>query len=390
MKIKNIYLFSVLLLAFSITFSGCEESDDYDYNAIEPIVQGVAGPNEVRGGTTISYRAIGRGGSTYAFSYEGAIESLTPVEGEVFGVVVEYTESVDTTTAVLSVVETTLGGKQSPAYNLSVTVTPLNVNITGNDDLAVIEDTPIERSYSVDFLYPSASYAWSVAGDDVEIIGDANGSSVVLKYDYPTEPIQDVVLSVQVTTRKGNVITDEMDIIVKQFCPLVIEELLGEMVGSVALGEGACPQTAEITEVDEETNTIHMTGFADFLVGCLWGENWVEGDGTVKVMLHEPEGLVTIPLQWIGQSDFPDNYWVRGEVIEEDAEHHGVYDFCGPVITVSFNIAYGGEVDEDGLPVDEDDLTWVFNPEAPPVSTFTFASDDKGNSFLQLINVAKK
>lgn len=381
-KILKITFYLSFVLAIGL-FNSCEETDDYDYNSINPVVQGIVGPTTVRGGTTFEYRAVGRGGSTYDFSSTGAITNLSTVTDKVNSVSVDFAESFDDAEAVLSVVETTMGGKNSPAYEIPITVTALDINLTGNNDLSVIEDTPIEVTYTVDFLYPGASYSWSFTGEDAEVVGENTGSSLVVKYNYPTESIQTAAIAVQVTTRNGNVLNDDMDITFKQFCPLVIEELIGSWESDIALDEGACPQTAEITEVDAETNTIYMTGFADFLVNCSWGESWVDGDGTVAAMLHEPEGLVTIPLQWIGQSNYPDNYWVQGELVDEDMDHHGTYDFCGPVIKVKFNIAYGSEKGEDGLPVDPDALTWVF---ADPVeSTFTLSTDTKNFNFKSFI-----
>ncbi|MFN3555808.1 MAG: hypothetical protein ACK4VN_07585 [Bacteroidales bacterium] len=388
MKIKNIFLFSALLLAFSLAFTACEESDDYDYNAIEPIVQGINGPAAVRGGTTIAYRAIGRGGSTFNFTSEGAVESITPIEGEPYGIMVEYKESFDDATAVISVVETTQGGKASPKLSLEIAVAKLAVNITGDSELAVIEGQPVTKTYALDFLYPGATYAWTLEGDNVSIEGPANGTSVVVKFDYPEESEQNVKVKVEVTTRKGNKILDDHAVKVLQFCPLVIEEMIADWVGSVSLAGGDCPQEATVASVDAATNTIHMTGFADFLVVCNWGEDWIDGDGTVKVKLQEPAGLVTIPLQWIGESNYPDHYWVRGVAFAEGAAHHGVYNFCGPIITVKFNVAYGGEPDENGLPVDADDLVWIFA--TPPTSTFTLATDAKGNTVLRPLTVSKK
>ncbi|MBW6499399.1 MAG: hypothetical protein K0B09_13495 [Bacteroidales bacterium] len=389
MKPKKLIFPAILaIIAASATlFYGCSE-DEYDFNAIEPIVQGMVGPLEVRGGELITYRAVGRGGSTYAFTKTGAIEQLNPLPDEVHKIIADFDESFEDQEATLSVVETTMGGISSPPYQIDISVKKLDIIIVGTEELSVIEDQPVERTYTVDFKYPSATYVWTVVGEDVEIVGGTNGDTLKVKFLYPSESLQIVDISVEITTRKNNKISDDIEVTVLQFCPLVIEELIGNWSSNVSLGDGECPQTAVVSEVDAENLFVYMTGLGDFLVNCWWGESWAEGDGTVKIELHEPDGLITVPLQWIGLSDYPDNYWVKGFAFEEGVSYHGVYNFCGPTITISFNLAYGSEVGEDGLPLDEDDLVWIFTN--PVTSTFTMAPDKNGEISLQLLNVNVK
>lgn len=378
MKIKLINILGIMLLGMIVMFSSCEEKDDYDYDAIEPIVQDIVGPNSVRGGLIHDYRARGRGGSSYEFSTAGVVDSFTALAGEeVYGITVDFDESFDNKVASITVVETTMGGKVSEPYTKEISVSKLHIEITPllveevldedgtvieeilYDDISVQPDQVVSKEYMPDFLnYPEATYAWTVTGDWASIASGANEATVVIDYIYPDTPLDSVHLELTVTTRRGNEIKHDAVVYVKQFCPLVVEEMEGDWKSTTTL-DGVNYQMATATVNEDHEYGLNLTGFLDFLVVDWWGENWIEGDGTVVISFNEPDGTINLPLQWIGQSDYPDNYWVRGMLVE-DAEFPGSYDFCVPRFTVSWQAYYGGEVGDDGLPVDEDALTQIF------------------------------
>ncbi len=377
-----------LLMGVLVFFSACEDDNDYDYDAIEPIVQGIVGPTEVKGGTQATYMARGRAGSEYDFSSHGAIRSITPMEDVPYGVVIDFDESFDDEDAILAVVETTIGGVASEEYKLAITVAKLHVEITGAESIAVVEDNPVERTYSVDFKYPNASYNWSITGDDVSIVGDANDDQLVVLFDYPEEDVQYVQIDVVVTTANGNDIEATLEVEVLQFCPLIIDEMIGNWVTESAVGD--CPITAVVTEVDEEEVTITMHEVLDFYTICTWGDSW-EVENGLKLYLNEPEGTIHIPEQFYGYSDYPESFWIRGVPLSEDEEHHGEYNFCVPTMTIRIEIiAYwdggiedGVPVDPDGNPVDPDDLWDTFGMFADPITlTYTLEADEEKGTFV--------
>ncbi|TVQ93939.1 MAG: hypothetical protein EA393_01555 [Bacteroidetes bacterium] len=385
MNIKNIILYlSALLLGMAVIFSGCEESVDYDYDAIEPIVQGITGNTEVRGGTEGTYRARGRAGSTYEFSSTGAIASVTAIEGIHDGVTVAFDESHDNQTATLTVVETTMGGVVSEPYSIEISVLALNVNITGAAELSVVEGSPVESTFGVDFQYPGASYSWNVTGEIASIVGGATGNNLVVNFDYPNEEVDTVQIAVTVTTAGGNTIEATHHVAVLQFCPLEIEGMLGFWVTETMVGD--CPVTAVVSDVDAEEVTITMTEMLDFYTICTWGDSWEVENGLV-LHLNEPEGTIHIPEQFYGYSDYPESFWVRGVPLDEDVDYHGVYNFCAPNMTIRIEIiAYwaggiddGVPVDGDGNPVDPADLWDSFGMFTEPI-TLTYTLDDNGKS----------
>jgi hypothetical protein len=236
MKIKLIDILGVMLLGMIVVFSSCEEKDDYDYNAIEPVVQGIDGPLTVRGSQIFDYRVYGRGGSTYEFVTTGAIDSFTPIEGEPYGITVDFKESFDDADAKITVTETTMGGKVSEPYTIDIAVTKLRIAITGNNDISVQPEQVVTQEYVPDFLnYPGATYEWIVTGDWASISAGANEAKLVVDYIYPDTPLDSIMIELNVTTRRGNVIKNELKVYVKQFCPLVIEEMVGVWQSTVTL-----------------------------------------------------------------------------------------------------------------------------------------------------------
>ncbi len=390
MNNKNIILYlSALLLGMAIIFSGCEETDDYDYDAIEPAVQGVTGDTQIRGGTEGMYRARGRAGSTYDFSSTGAISSITPVADTPDGVVVAFDESHNDETATLTVVETTMGGVSSEPYSIDISVFALNVGITGETELSVIEGSPVEREFSVDFKYPGASYSWSVDGDIASVVGAASSDILVVSFDYPNESVDTVQIDVTVTTVAGNDIEASLHVAVLQFCPLEIGDMLGNWVTETMVGD--CPVTAVVSAVNEADTTITMTEMLDFYTICTWGDAWDEENGLV-IHLNEPEGTIHIPEQFYGYSSYPESFWVRGVPLTDDDDFHGVYNFCGPTMTIRVEIiAYwagsiddGVPVDGDGNPVDPADLWEDFGMFPEPITlTYTLDDDAKGGFVIE-------
>ena len=102
--------------------SGCEKTrwdiaEDYDFDAIDPIIGGLTGPTEfaASGLAAARYKVNFREGSTYEWTITGASTvSIDVVEGYPGWVDVLYSQSdVDIDSVVVSVVETTTGGKTS-------------------------------------------------------------------------------------------------------------------------------------------------------------------------------------------------------------------------------------------------------------------------------------
>lgn len=130
---KAIKYLNALLLPFivlSLTmFSGCSD-DDYDFNAIEPLVISMTGPAMVAAHGLIefpsTYLVPHRGGSTFEWTVtspagNAAIELDSKYQSIAY---ITFPQSSDTSSAIISVVETTMGGKKSPAFTKNIVLTP--------------------------------------------------------------------------------------------------------------------------------------------------------------------------------------------------------------------------------------------------------------------------
>ena len=115
-----------------------------------------------------------------------------------------------------------------------------------------------------------------------------------------------------------------------RFCGYPMEDYVGIWSGTSQLHAETV-----VTELEPEPNKLRIFGLADF-VSSLWGEEWVEGDGSCVLEFSCGE-LVTIPKQWIGSSDFPDDYEIEG---------FGTFDPESKTIVLTYEVFYtGGSVD---------------------------------------------
>lgn len=121
-------LFSLSLIV--VFLSGCEETrlekaQDYDFDKIEPVVNGLTGPTEVpaSGLAATKYQLNDRFGSTYAWSVTGHAYTAAAVEGEPGAQDITFAQTGDTVYVTVDVTETTSGGKTATA-SLNVTLLP--------------------------------------------------------------------------------------------------------------------------------------------------------------------------------------------------------------------------------------------------------------------------
>jgi hypothetical protein len=117
-----------------------------------------------------------------------------------------------------------------------------------------------------------------------------------------------------------------------RFCDYPMEEYVGNWTGT----SGSHSETV-VAELGTEYNTIKVYGLADFVTSS-WGESWVEGDGSC-LMTFSCGDVVTIERQWIGDSDYPDSYYIEGS---------GTLDPEAKTITLVYEVFYTGD-SVDGL-----------------------------------------
>lgn len=240
---KAIKYFSILLLSvvvLSLTmFSGCSD-DDYDFNAIEPLIISMTGPEMVAAhGLTAfpsTYSIPHRGGSTFEWTVTSPAGNSVIVPDTKFPSIVNITfpQSSDTSSAIISVVETTMGGKKSPAFTKSIVLTP--------------------------------------------------------------------------------------------FCPYDMDALVGNWSGTSANNDD--PLIAIKTLNLNELIVKGLAGFINFS----WGETWTVGDGSC-LLKFSCGGLITIERQKLGETDYPDTYFIEGS---------GTFDPVNVTMTLTYVVYYTG------------------------------------------------
>jgi hypothetical protein len=132
MKINYITILAFVAILFTL---GCDNEDNYDYNAIIPkVLNGVQGPAEVVQTFTATYTtSYVRGGSTWNWTVSDAtIQSLSE---DTRTVVVEFKNLPTNGKATVSVSETTHGGITSEIVSKEVLVKPYCALTNGNNDL---------------------------------------------------------------------------------------------------------------------------------------------------------------------------------------------------------------------------------------------------------------
>lgn len=236
MKLKTLNIFSLMLMGVLVMLSSCEKEDDYNFDAIEPVVFAINGPDAVSasGETTATYSVAHRGGSSFAWEIGGHGGNFVLDETYESIAHVTFNQASDTLEGLITVTETTAGGVTSEPFTRSVVLLP--------------------------------------------------------------------------------------------FCPEDMEPFVGNWTGTSGSHDEVL--VTSLTGVDNE---LHITGLAGF-VNFSWGENWTDGDGSC-VMEFRCGNQVVIERQWIGDSDYPDTYYIDGV---------GSYDPVAVTIDLTYVVYYTG------------------------------------------------
>lgn len=197
---------------------------------------------------------------------------------------------------------------------------PAEVTAHGITDFPVQFDVPYRGG---------STYEWSAASPngDATIVIDEEYESIANITFPQTDVAQEGTITVVETTYAGKQSEPySRSVVLNPFCPYPMEEYVGEYTGT----ETAHAETV-VAELGDNLNELIMYGLADF-VQTSWGENWTEGDGSC-VLEFSCGDVVTIPYQYIGDSDFPDTYYIEGA---------GTVDTENKVISIEYEVFYTG------------------------------------------------
>ncbi|MFA5648229.1 MAG: hypothetical protein WC951_07940 [Bacteroidales bacterium] len=238
MKTKQYFWIILIISSLAISLSSCKEEDVYDYDSIEPIIFDITGDmvatahgNEAY---PFTYSVPQRGGSSYVWIVGGKGGGEV-VQDETYPSIayITFNHSSVPTSAVVTVIETTCGGKVSEPFS-----------------------------------------------KEIELLG---------------------------------------------FCPYNMGEYVGNYYGTQP---GDHAPLVKFEAVDG-LNIIRAYDLAYFI--NLGGEEWTEGDGSCLIEFGCGD-IVTIPPQWIGDSNYPDSYGIYG---------NGTVDPETKKISLDYVICYG-------------------------------------------------
>jgi|GEM_PF-883217 len=200
---SNIFL--SLLLGMLVFFSACEDDNDYNYDAIVPIVMSITGPDIVAAhGLTdfpTTFRVPYRGGSTFEWSVSTQSgRGATVVLDENYSSIARITfdQSAEPDVATITVVETTMGGITSDPASRNVNLSPFcpvdvdewagtwaSHNFLGESDFGVTEITAEPVADVLNTIRFRNFFDWVVVGfwDENWIPGVGGDGHFVLEVD---------------------------------------------------------------------------------------------------------------------------------------------------------------------------------------------------------------
>lgn len=237
-----------------------------------------------------------------------------------------------------SIVMDKLDGNGDPANY----VTSIDVKVLGpapTSDLTV--DYDILFTGLPDGLIPATAAMIDLSAASFTVPAGSSSGSIDLTFVNLEIPLEEAV-SFKIMLEDGTVpaytVSNEAiyTIFKQDYCPFVAADLVGDYNGTGSAHANI------VTIALEGTDQLRIFELGEFIQSA-WGENWTDGDGSCVVDIA-PDGIITIPAQWIGDTDYPDVYGIEGS---------GVFTTCTGAIELNYQIYYGWDGSAGTLAADE-------------------------------------
>jgi hypothetical protein len=336
-KFRILSVFVALLLVVS----SCEKTpieqsnEDYNWSKLEPGILGKSGPASMMRTYTGTYSVAMRGGSVFTWTVVGA--DLVPITDVNHKTDVFFPTDNSGDDVLVVVYETTHAGLVSAADTFKISVTPfIAPSISGGDEITIYSGEPNEDTYSVSHREGS-TYAWSTTGGtiaptsndweiDLEVTAADVGSTITLTCNE---------------THLGslNDTPSTIDVLIKEFCAMTIDEFLGTWTGTEVGDCNTDPFSVTfVAGTAENTIVAEATAGTPAFLACIfigWGEVFQAGfgnEGDVILTIGIDDGTITIADDYWGQTlPGPYDYQQAGS---------GTWTGCGaaPSMTFEFGI----------------------------------------------------
>lgn len=205
-------------------------------------------------------------------------------------------------------------------------IVPVILEIQGPAEVAASGLTEFPITYKVPHRGGS-SYNWVIGGHGGTFVQDATYPNIARVTFSQSSELTDATITVTETTM-GGITSDPFSrtIILTPFCPYDMDALAGEWSGT----SGSNDPILYLTTT-ENLNELKIKGLAGF-INFSWGENWTSGDGSA-IMEFSCGEVITIVRQKIGETDYPDEYFIEGT---------GTYDVENTTLTIQYQVFYTG------------------------------------------------
>jgi hypothetical protein len=204
------------------------------------------------------------------------------------------------------------------AYDYNAIQPKVLNGITGAD---VVNQT-FTINYTIGYYRGGSTWNWSVEGATLVSVSEDTRIATV---EFPNAGTAKVIVT---ETTMGGVTSEPAtkEVTVQRFCPYDMAALEGDYTGTEPDTHGPTVTTKQTSTLNE----LRVYNLAWFVPNA-WGENWVTGDGSCIMKFSCGEEVVIEP-QWIGDSDYPDVYGIKGS---------GTFDPSTKTITLTYDVAYG-------------------------------------------------
>ena len=202
MKNKFLNIISVMLLGSLVMFSACEDKDDYNYDAIEPVVFAINGPTGIaaHGLDEFPYRytVAHRGGSTFKWEIGGHGGTFVTDERYSSIIYATFNQADINTNATITVTETTMGGKVSEPFTRQIDLTAFcpedmapwagtwySHNFLGATDYGFTEPEVEVVTTALNTLKINTFFDWVAVGfwDENWIPGEGGEGNAIIEFD---------------------------------------------------------------------------------------------------------------------------------------------------------------------------------------------------------------
>lgn len=195
--------------------------------------------------------------------------------------------------------------------------------------LSVVGPDVVTQTFTIEYTigYHRGGSTWNWSADEATIVSVSEDTRVAsIKFEaFPSDEFATITVS---ETTMGGVTSEPVskEVQVQRFCPYEMAAFEGNYTGTE-------PDTHGPTVIMEQTSSLNQLKVYNlaWFVPNAWGENWADGDGSCLMDFSCGE-IVVIEPQWIGDSDYPDVYGIKGS---------GTFNPDTKTITLTYDVAYG-------------------------------------------------